>query len=433
MKIQDKQAQKVGFKKDENGYLRATVNLGRVGSMEYMGSEIGDVSKDIDPNKVYQVHTMADQLFSPKTVASFQGAPITIQHPDSMEVNSSNWREVSVGHIENVKPNADGEHLQGDMVINDPDAIKKVENGLREVSLGYDADLSEKDGIISKVNIKGNHLAVVDEGRCGDSCKINDKKGVIMSALEKLRKKFGVSKTQPKTKMGDARAKLVARKKKLGDANEALVQAFKDAEAIVANPDATDEEKLQAVQQLQEQAATSQQEAQEALSDATDATEQAQQLAEQVKPQDPQDPSATNDDDMVSQAADEAQQKIDDLQNQLTEANAKIADLESQLAAQNETNDKKTVANDCKSVFPKMQFTDSATSKDMKRQVLVAIGSHTKETVKKLNDCALDSAYHTALVATRARSVKANQVGKTLTDSANAKSKKTAQQRMGGK
>ncbi len=431
MKIQDKQAQKVGFKKDSNGFLRATVNLGRLGSMQYLGKEIPDAGDNINPNDIYDVHTTADQLFADSTVKSFEGVPLTIQHPDSMQVDASNWKEVTVGHVENVRPSND--YLVGDVVVNDADAIKKVESGLREVSLGYDADLSQKDGIISKVNIVGNHLAIVDEGRCGAECKINDKKGGIMSALEKLRKKFGVSKTQPKkNKMGDAKVKILAQKKKLNDANVAFAQSLKDAEAVLASTDSTDEQKLEAVQQLQEQATSLQEEAQQALSDATDATEQAQQLAEQVTPA-TDDTSTTNDDDVVSQAADEATQKIEDLQNQLSEANDKIADLESQLAQVKDAQDASTTANDCKRVFPNLKFKDSATSKDMKRQVLVSVGAYTDASAKTLTDCALDSAYHSVIATASTKAVKANNIGKKIADNAGAKPKVTARQRLGGK
>lgn len=427
MKIQDKQPNKVGFKKDDNGFLRATVNLGRTGSMQYLGSEIPDAGDHINDNQIYDVHTTSDQLFSDSTIKSFEGVPVTIQHPDTMDVTADNWKDVSVGHVSNVRQN--GEHLQGEIIINDPDAVKQVENGLREVSLGYDADLSEKDGIIKKVNIVGNHLAIVDEGRCGASCKINDKKGGIMAKATSWLSRLSAKPKQKK--MGDAKAKVLAQKKKLNDANVAFAQSLKDAEAVLASADSTDEQKLEAVQQLQEQASSLQEEAQQAISDATDATEQAQQLAEQVTPAD--DGTTTNDDDPIGQPDAEAQKQISDLQNQLAEANDKIADLEAQLAQQQETETKATTANDCKRVFPNLKFKDSATSKEMKRQVLVSVGAQTSESVKKMNDCALDSAYHAVIATASTKSVKANNIGKKLTDNAAAKPKLSARQRMGGK
>lgn len=426
LKLNDSSVSK--FKLDDNGFLRKDVNLGRLGPMEYFGSEIGSSVKDLKPNEIYDVHTTKEALFNEQTIKSFENVPVTMDHPDNQDVTVENWKDVAIGHVTNVR--VDDDHLKGTVIINDKNAISLIQEGKREVSLGYDADIVLKDGILVKENIVGNHLAVVEEGRCGETCKINDKKGgKFMAGVNSLAKLLGIKKKgQPKNpkkmKIGDS--KLKDRKKKFGDASANFNAKLKDAEEVLASEDATDEEKLQAVQELQEEATQLQEEATQALDEATQATEQATELAEQVEPRE-DDENTNNDADIV---AGEAQDKIEELEATLAERDEEIAQLKSRLEELEETETKKTVANDVKTVFPNLKFKDSATARDRKRQVLVSVGSHTVDSVKKLTDCALDSAYQATLATARVRNVKSNNVGRSLND--NKASKMSVSQRFGG-
>ena len=214
MKLQDK-SNHTKFMTDERGYLVTTAKLARVGSMEYLGEELGR------PRGVYDVYVDAEQLFNDATIKSFENMPVTIEHPEEQEVTSSNWDDLAVGHIYNVRPSDDKQFLLGDVVVNSPKAIKTINDGKVEVSCGYDADLVENDGIISKVNIRGNHLAIVDEGRCGKNCKLGDGKPGIMSILNKILGK------KSKVKLGD-------QKKRLADAKGELKAKLADLEAVVS-------------------------------------------------------------------------------------------------------------------------------------------------------------------------------------------------------
>lgn len=407
--------QTVSTKIGDDGFLRSTVNLGRVGSMDYLGSELGaDIAQR--PNAVYQVYTNADQLFTPETIKSFEGVAVTMDHPDSMEVNAQNWKAVSIGHIYNVRQEDD--HLVGDIIVNDQNAISDIQNGKREVSLGYDADLSVKDGIIEKINIVGNHLAVVSEGRCGDSCKINDhkpkKRGFVMS-------RFGHGKSVKAKKFADAKANLVKLKKKFGDTNEAFATALEQAQATLASETATDEEKAQAIADIQAQADQLQADAEEAI-------QQAQDLASQA--QVPASTPVNDDDPTPPPSEDEKDAKIAELTDENASLKARVEELESQLKDQEEA---ETVLNDAKSVFPNLKFGDNDKSADMKRKVLVATGGFTQAQAVKLVDCALNSAYQAVMATARTKTMKPNLIGKTIVDNKAGAKKLTASQRMGGK
>lgn len=118
-----------------------------------------------------------DDLFSPQTISSFEGKPVTNDHPDTW-VAPENWKDLAKGVAQNVRRGEGVEDhlLIADLLIQDQEAINAVQEGKVEISLGYDADyqeISKGKGVQS--NIIGNHVALVDKGRCGSRCSIGDK------------------------------------------------------------------------------------------------------------------------------------------------------------------------------------------------------------------------------------------------------------------
>jgi hypothetical protein len=169
------------------------VPIARIGEMLYGENEI---PLDADEEGKVVINREEKEVFSPKTMASFEGKSITITHPTEF-VNPENYSRLTKGHMQNVR-RGDGENkddLLADLLITSSDAINLVKNGLREVSCGYEADYTQTgDGTGIQTNIVGNHLALVDEGRAGGRYAINDHKGEsTMSAkvIETLKKKFG--------------------------------------------------------------------------------------------------------------------------------------------------------------------------------------------------------------------------------------------------
>lgn len=159
------------------GYLLCLgVSIARTGEMVYGETEIpleGD-----DQGQVL-IHREEEEVFNPKTIASFEGKPVTITHPKDF-VGPDNWQRLAVGIIQNVRRGSGDQKqdLIADLLITDNMAIGAVKNGLREVSCGYDAafeQTSEGQGIQTK--IVGNHLALVEQGRAGSAYAIHDHKG----------------------------------------------------------------------------------------------------------------------------------------------------------------------------------------------------------------------------------------------------------------
>lgn len=147
----------------------------RIGEFLYKD---GEVPIAADKNGIIRIQRDADEVFKEEAINSFNGKPITVNHPDGF-VDPDNWSDLAVGTVQNVRR---GEGNQRDLVIADllitrSDAIELVNAGLRELSCGYDAEYSEiSPGLGKQTQIVGNHVALVMKGRAGARCKINDKK-----------------------------------------------------------------------------------------------------------------------------------------------------------------------------------------------------------------------------------------------------------------
>lgn len=150
------------------------VPIARVGQQIYAAYEV-----PVEPNMVGEVFIdrPAEEVFRDETVASFNGKPVTIEHPDEF-VTPDNWRELSCGVTMNARAGQglDQDVILADLLITGRDAIKLVmDDGIREVSAGYEADYEQiEPGRGVQRNIIANHVALVAMGRCGSRCAIGD-------------------------------------------------------------------------------------------------------------------------------------------------------------------------------------------------------------------------------------------------------------------
>lgn len=227
-----------------NGALHiADVPIARIGDMIYGERELAE--SKIKGNKgVVRVSRTADTLFSQETVASFEGAPITIGHPPQF-VNPQNWKQHARGSLVNVRPGTgeDADKLLADMVIMDDAAIKLVRGGLKEVSLGYTADYKQvADGEAEQFNIIGNHGAFVPAGRCGPSCAVGDEEYRDMSIFDRIRNavrtndEAGATAALAELEAQQRTADEAKREQETKDAQAALLTATTDAVVAKLQP-----------------------------------------------------------------------------------------------------------------------------------------------------------------------------------------------------
>lgn len=166
-----------GTRRTADGYLVTEARVARGGNIQdYYGHEIGEG----EPNQLFKVYRPADEIFRSDSLATFAHKPVTLDHP-KIEVTPDNWRKEAVGNLgsEVVR---DGEFVRVPMVIMDGGAIKAIEDGTREISMGYDCELVMQSGTTDdgrsydafQRNIRINHCAIVPAGRAGPACRIGD-------------------------------------------------------------------------------------------------------------------------------------------------------------------------------------------------------------------------------------------------------------------
>lgn len=167
------------------GYLLCQgAALARTGTMAYLPEEVPpEIVKGFHGDQVLISRDEAE-VFRPATLASFEGKPFTLNHPDE-DVNPDNWSELAHGFASNVR-RGDGRQqdlMLADILITEADAIEAVlHDGMRELSCGYDCDFEViRPGVGRQINIMGNHVALVDHGRAGARCKIKDQRETPMT------------------------------------------------------------------------------------------------------------------------------------------------------------------------------------------------------------------------------------------------------------
>ena len=158
------------------GFLEVRARIGRAGLHDYRAGEIGG-PPGARPDAPVRVYRPPDEVFDPASLSSFAGKPVTQGHPATM-VDSANWRVHAVGHSGQGVVR-DGDHVAADLLVTDAAAVAVAEAG-SELSNGYWADFDFTPGTTPEGepydalqrNIRGNHIALVDRGRCGPSCAL---------------------------------------------------------------------------------------------------------------------------------------------------------------------------------------------------------------------------------------------------------------------
>lgn len=127
-------------------------------------------------------HRPEVEVFSPKSMASFDGMALTDYHPGATTpVTASNRTKLNRGYIVPGSLRRDGMELIGAIHVTDANLIASINAGRTAVSLGYFQDRIRKDGVASEdgkpfqweqTNIEGNHVAIVDIARAGDTARI---------------------------------------------------------------------------------------------------------------------------------------------------------------------------------------------------------------------------------------------------------------------
>lgn len=162
------------------------VPIARTGHMLYAADETPIAP---GPDGLVHIERVPEEVFRAETIASFEGKPVTLDHPIDF-VTPNTWAMLAKGVTQNVRrgQGIQDDLLFADLLIMDNRAIEEVRSGLREVSCGYEAEYEQtKPGRGVQRQIVGNHVALVERGRCGPRCAIGDKEPQSMSTPKKKR------------------------------------------------------------------------------------------------------------------------------------------------------------------------------------------------------------------------------------------------------
>ena len=170
--------------KDENGFLHVALTpISKATVNPYLGREIeGSAAHGFKPGSIY--YGLRDPTELEKAADTFNGLPLLLEHhPTDAENLPKEWVVGSMGtDAVYEKP-----YLKNSLTVTDAQAIQYIEDGTaKEISCSYRftpdftaGEYTEADG--SKVHydfvmrdIKGNHVALVPEGRAGHDVKVAD-------------------------------------------------------------------------------------------------------------------------------------------------------------------------------------------------------------------------------------------------------------------
>lgn len=158
---------------DENGYLVIKDNkIAKAGVFDYLGREISD---SLPETEIYKVYRAWEEL--EKSAKDFEGMPVKFGH----EWVQPEKRDIKIGAVSG-EVKLEEPYLVADIKIYDKGAIEEITNkGIVDLSPGYRAHYKQESGEYNgekyefvQVDIKYNHLAIVENGRSGKEVRIAD-------------------------------------------------------------------------------------------------------------------------------------------------------------------------------------------------------------------------------------------------------------------
>lgn len=166
-----------GTRLTNDGYLVAEARVARTGIQLYSAGELGMAG---DASRVVRVYRPEGEVFHADAMRSYAHRPVTNDHPTEM-VDAANWKQYAKGQTGD-EVMRDGEYVRVPLMLMDADAIRDMQNGKRELSMGYTMDLDTTAGTTPEgesydavqTNLRMNHLALVSRARGGSKLKLGD-------------------------------------------------------------------------------------------------------------------------------------------------------------------------------------------------------------------------------------------------------------------
>jgi hypothetical protein len=215
------------------GYLTVTVPITRPGVFPYQRQD-GSIQMEAK---------LPEDIFSDLTIQSAKSKPVTDDHPNE-PVTLQNYNMYSKG-LSHTDARVEDLKLYVSLTITDAGLIQKIQDGKREISIGFLSDIVAESGTYQgqsyeyvQRNIEINHIAIVDQGRAGPEVSIRGDSDAWQIKNEGAKENMATYKIDGKEYEMDSAVKsfLEAQAAKL-DAAETKV---KDHDALQGRYDALD-------------------------------------------------------------------------------------------------------------------------------------------------------------------------------------------------
>lgn len=173
------------MKVDDDSFTTLKANpISLVGVLQYSGKAIDPNGKKykLKQDQFFGVFTPPWELFDPEAIDSFNGVPFREGHEMMGKGTKLKNAEGQGGSIYNVRASKDMDGvLIADMKITSAELLKKIKNGKTNLSLGYRCRYVKQSGEYKgvkydfvKTHLRGNHIALVEHGRCGSGVRVYD-------------------------------------------------------------------------------------------------------------------------------------------------------------------------------------------------------------------------------------------------------------------
>lgn len=173
---------------DRNGWFEVKDNpLSKEGVFLYRGNQIilPDGSRASETDELIPVYRPAEELSNPEAIESFKLVPWVDDHTmlGSGELGLTPAERKGVQGVIGEDVYFKDGVLYGNIKAFSESFARKIENGKKELSLGYRCSYERASGEWNgqayqyiQRNLRGNHLALVDEGRMGADVRVMDAK-----------------------------------------------------------------------------------------------------------------------------------------------------------------------------------------------------------------------------------------------------------------
>ena len=166
---------------DTNGWFEVKDNpLSKIGIFQYSG---GSISPECEQDKIYNVYRPAEELSTEECINSFKLLPWIDNHVmlGSEDEGLTPAESKGIQGVIGEDVYFDGEYLKGNIKVFSEAMSSLIANGKKELSCGYRCRYEYAPGTYDGVaydyvqrEIRGNHLALVENGRMGPDVAVLD-------------------------------------------------------------------------------------------------------------------------------------------------------------------------------------------------------------------------------------------------------------------